>query len=343
MGIVGDARNNFVRVDVQYDDTRAIRVTGLADTQIRAGSPDVVQISSNEVLVPDFLWEVEIGDDYLPVPHDDRDLLINLNGGDDLLQIVGSDWNSYDSPFLDDLLINTGGGESIVEIDNVLLQDALSYLSGAAVDVLSIFGASRARALQVSTGGGDDIVRIGEPGPAVYDGDPPTKIVMGHFHYNPHDVYTGRSFINTGGGADSVALRGGMYHDVSVILGAGSDKFALESSKCSGLMVSTGAGADQMTFKDIESRGIELRFADRFDVLRIDRVRDGGFRQTGNQRFLVELPANGPAVHAFADDQQDELMPGMPTNRLRDSIIELFGNVGVWGLITDVRFAATDF
>jgi hypothetical protein len=236
LGIVGDRFNNAVRVELDYGQEGTIRVFGLGNTRILAGSANVIQVSEFEVLVPEFAHDqsFENGRPQLR----ERDLFIHLHDGDDRLQIAGGDTEAR-VVTVDDLFINMGKRQSIVEIDNLIVWDTVVFLSGSEQDELSLTGRTEMRALRVLTGGGNDDVRIGVPGAAVFEGVDPGRVQIGGFLESIDNGHGGTiaapflrmSLISTGSGNDNVWLAGGDFYDTVVVLGAGSDQFECTSAR----------------------------------------------------------------------------------------------------------------
>jgi hypothetical protein len=338
LGIAGDNRDNLVRVDFLYDADGTIRVTGLAGTRIVAGTPDVTQVSNNEVTIANF---ARIEDD--DHRRDDRDLFINLNGGDDVLEILGADVSVRETT-IDDLFVNMGSGDSLVEMNNVMIYDAMSFRSESGSDHLTLTGHTIVWGLNVHTGAGEDEVRIGAPGAMVFDGEEPDDVFVGRASVDAFGhTLNRRNSISTGAGRDTVVLAGGEFKQLDCHLGTSDDRFRVESAIWSGYLY-PGQQQDLIEFKE-SMINFRLVLADIHDVLRYDRVvgyPNGLLNRITGASVTVELPHDGtkyrPYPNSHADDWSPSLPPGALLNNVRITFEEPSRN-----RIAKVRFALFEF
>jgi hypothetical protein len=303
LAVVGDDRNNTVRVEFSYE-TGDVRVLGLGGTRVVAVNSAVLQVAENEVAVPGFGRPELTNED----GDNDRDVLVNLGRGDDLLRFVGVRPAGGSSEFeLDDVVINTGGGDSIVEVEDLSLFDALSIRAGGGPDRISVSGTAILNVLQIATEGGGDEVLVGRPSAAVYEGESPGLLLIGEQGPNPGGQ---RRWINTGPGRDLVRLAGVTLTNHDVNLGDGADELWIEAARVSGLRVSSGLGDDVVTFRNSRVSGFRLTLADSRDILRLDRVLlPDNLVFAGNRRLVLELPPSGTMVKNEAGDSDLILDP----------------------------------
>lgn len=340
VGIVGDRFNNFVQLVIPDDPDGTIRVLGLNGTKIDARSAGVTQISPTEVAIADFSSTKET--------EDGRDILVNLNAGDDRFIITGSP--NRPAHWVDDVMINMGGGESLVEVANFWSRDLLSVSTGDQVDHIFMNGSIEAQALILETRGGNDEVQIGAPGSRVFSGESPGPIaIYGRLNEESRIYFPSR--IDVGAGNDTVQLAGGDFRRMEIIMGAGDDQLKMESAYGLRLRVRPGSGIDLVTFRECLIGPVETLLSDFNDVLRLDRVRlqDAGENYvdmihltnapTRIGRCTIELPSAGTVLQAFRayefnpDDPTDELMFKLQHIITHDSLPRL----------ASLRFAEVDF
>jgi hypothetical protein len=359
LSVTGSAKSDLVRVEFLYDAAGTIRVIGLAGTRVTSRTLDVIQVSEDVVEVPGFA-HVQIFDDGEPTLPE-RDLFVHLAGGDDWLEVAGTDLGGVDpATRIDDLIISSGFRDSIVSLQRVQLWDTLAISGGpgqdavaidgqtvianvkvrteAGNDTIAISGQTLIAGIDVRTGAGDDTIQIGQPGVKVFDGDLPLGVLIVGRTEGTNRSTDG---VYTGPGRDTL-LMAGTFHGLTIDLGDGPDRLRMESADGIGLWVVPGAGNDLVEFIEIDLDYVKL-VQDSFDLFRLHRVEvlEVFFSpQRSGVRF--QLPATGTHLR-----YQNFLYPLNPSDALSEVASTVFSLVGVtsMGLANRsfVEFAPTDF